>query len=136
MANILLVEDDPAVLMTLSFILETEGHVVRAAANGFEGLRCMKECTPELTVSDIEMPVLDGPSMALEIFYEDHGLEKVPLIILSGFPDISLIARQVGTPYFLSKPFEIDALSRLVEQALRERIPPIPMSEGRPRRTM
>jgi CheY-like chemotaxis protein len=134
MADILIIEDDPAVSMTMALLLESEGHIVRTAANGVEGIRQMKEKHPDLTLSDIEMPVLDGPSMALRLFVEDQGLERIPLVLLSGFPDIGLIAKQIGTPYYLPKPFAIDALSRVINRALAERIAPRPFQAGEKKR--
>ena len=126
MADILIVEDDPAVSMTLALIVEADGHQSRIAPNGAAGLELLRERIPDLTVTDIEMPVRDGPSMALQMFLEDHGLERVPIVLLSGFPDIGDIARDVGTPYYLSKPFDIDRLREIVERALRERVFPVP----------
>jgi len=124
MIEILIVEDDPSVLKTLSMLLELEGYRVRAAANGAEALGLLKERFPVLTISDIEMPVLDGPGMACQMRAENHGLEKIPIVIVSAFPNIEQIAEKMGTPYFISKPFEIDQLLELVERAIREQKSP------------
>jgi DNA-binding NtrC family response regulator len=124
MSEILIVEDDPSVLETISLLLELEGHHVRTALNGAEGLALLRQKFPDVTITDIEMPILDGPGMALRMFLENHGLEKVPIVIVSAFPNIQKTADEVGTPYFISKPFEIDELLSTVSRAIHERISP------------
>ena len=129
MADILIVEDDPSVASILVMLLEMEGHRTRTAANGLEGLQRLQDKSPDLTISDIEMPILDGPSMCNRMLIEDHGLEKIPVILISGFPELDRLAEEVGTPYFTSKPFAIDALLNLVNRALRERASPVPFEQ-------
>jgi DNA-binding NtrC family response regulator len=65
--------------------------------------------------------------MANQMLLEDQGLEIMPLILFSGFPEIDRLAEEIGTPYYISKPFEIDDLLDLVNHALKERNPPIPL---------
>jgi CheY-like chemotaxis protein len=120
MSEILIVEDDPSVLATISLLLELEGHHVRTAINGAEGLALLREKYPDVTITDIEMPILDGPGMALRMLAENHGLEKVPIVIVSAFPNIQKTADAVGTPYYISKPFEIDDLLKIVYRAIQE----------------
>ena len=54
--------------------------------------------------------MLDGPAMVYRLFVEDLGRENIPVILVSGHPNLPRIATAIGTPYFLAKPFEMDRL--------------------------
>jgi DNA-binding response OmpR family regulator len=124
MADLLLVDDDTDIADTLAEFLREEGHSVRVAASGEEGLRMLDQGLPDAVLLDVEMPVLDGPRMAHCMFLRDVGREQVPILFLSGVADLDRIAARVGTPYYLPKPFSLDLLLPLVDRALRERAAP------------
>ncbi len=124
MARLLLVDDDPDVSEILVEFLRAEGHDVRHAKDGEEGLRMLGASTPDVVLLDVEMPVLDGPGMAYRMFLEDVGHERIPIVFLSGVADLHLIAAHIGTSYYLAKPFSLDALVRMLDRVLRERTPP------------
>ncbi|HEX3477475.1 MAG TPA: response regulator [Kofleriaceae bacterium] len=124
MADLLLVDDDPDISEPLVEILQADGHRVRVAENGEVGLRLLAEAIPDLVLLDVEMPVLGGPDMANQMFLEDVGREQVPIVFLSGVPDLHRIADLVGTAYYLQKPFQLDALRKVVARALAERTAP------------
>lgn len=130
MADILLVEDDDDVALLMEAFLEDDGHSVRVAHDGEEGLARLRDKLPDLVLLDVEMPVMGGPGMAAEMIAENAGKERIPLLMISGTVGLSAIAAMVGTPYFLAKPFLPNELMALVGRALRERRPPSP-----PRRT-
>lgn len=131
MADLLIVDDDGDIAETLSEYLRDQGHRVRVAANGEEGLRLLEESLPDVAVVDVEMPVLAGPQMAHSMFLQDLGRERVPLLFLSGVADLDRVAAQVGTPYYLPKPFSLDRLLQLLARALRERAAPTYPEETR-----
>jgi CheY-like chemotaxis protein len=124
MADLLLVDDDPDITEVLSEFLEAQGHRVRVAANGEEGLRLLDERMPDVALLDVEMPVLDGPRMAHRMFLEDVGREQIPILFLSGIADLEQVAARVGTTYYLPKPFSLDNLLKVLDQAVRERVAP------------
>lgn len=126
MARILIVDDDEDVAWAVEMLLRHFGHVVRIACDGETGLRMLQESTPDLVVLDVEMPVMDGPAMAYRMFVHNCGLENIPIVLLSGVNEFEAVARRVGTPYFLPKPFEVADLLQLVDRALNERILPRP----------
>lgn len=128
MAHILIVDDDRELVEALSDVLEAEGHTVCRASDGKEGLTQLVAEHPDVVLCDVEMPVLDGPGMAKRILVHDAGAEKIPLVLLSGVRDIGRLARTLGTPYFLGKPYEVDRLLALLERVLVERTPPNPPS--------
>jgi DNA-binding NtrC family response regulator len=132
MADLLIVDDDIDIGDILAAMMELVGHQVRVARNGEEGLALLMMRKPDLVLLDVEMPVLTGPEMAYRILIHDLGFEKIPLILLSGVLDLPRIAAAVGTPYFLAKPYPMDALLPLIDRALRERLPPTPRAPTRP----
>ena len=124
MASVIIIDDDIDSAEVLGSIVERLGHEVRIAYDGQDGLRLAKEAPPNLALLDVEMPVLDGPGMAYEMFLFDMGLEHVPVVFLSGVPNLQEVAARIGTPYFLSKPYGYKQVVALVERALSERIAP------------
>jgi DNA-binding response OmpR family regulator len=130
MADLLVVDDDPDLAELLAMFLVGAGHDVRIARNGEEGLERVQTRLPDLVLLDVEMPVLDGPSMAYRMLIADMGKEDVPILLLSAVIDLHLVARRVGTPYFLGKPYAFEALLPMVDRALAERTPPRPHRES------
>lgn len=126
MAAILVVEDDPALLEVAVMLLRLNDYIVTGAQNGEAALRHMQANTPDLVITDIEMPILDGPGLIRRMPVQNKALTTVPVILLSGLSELREIARKVGTPYYLSKPYDIDALLRLIKKAMSEKTPPNP----------
>jgi len=124
MADLLLVDDDHDVTEVLAEFLQAEGHLVRVAENGEEGIKLLNERLPDLVLLDVEMPVLNGPAMAYRMFVENLGRERVPILFMSGVPDLHRVAARVGTRYYLTKPFSLDALLKSLDKALHERAAP------------
>ena len=127
MANVLIVDDDFDIAESLADLLQRAGHFVRMAATGEEGLRALRAAhLPDCVLLDVDMPVLSGPEMVHRMLLHDAGEEDVPVVLLSGRPDLPAIAKKIGTPYLLSKPADSQVLLDLLDRALRERTPPIP----------
>jgi CheY-like chemotaxis protein len=126
MAELLVVDDDADIAQLVELFLVGEGHRVRVAYDGEAGLSALRERLPDVVVMDIDMPILDGPGMAYRMLVEDCGKETIPIVIVSGNMNLPQIARRVGTPYTLSKPFGPAELVRLTDRALTERTPPCP----------
>lgn len=126
MASLLLVEDDPDLRELLTDLLQLRGHEVRVASDGIQALREIDVRFPQLVISDLEMPALDGRALIYRMFVEDLGRENVPVILMSANPHLEHIAEAVGTPYAIAKPFGFDALYALVNRALVEALPPRP----------
>ena len=126
MAVVLVVEDDADAAGALADVLDIEGHQVTVAFNGEQGLRLLHERLPDLVLLDIEMPILDGPDMSTRMLLNDAGMEMVPILLISGSPELRRVAAEVGTPYFLGKPHTYEKLMDLVARALHERTAPRP----------
>jgi DNA-binding NtrC family response regulator len=125
-ADLLIVDDDIDSTAALAEIMRAQGHHVRIAYNGEEGLRLAHALIPQIVLLDVEMPILGGPGMAYEMLLHNMGLEKVPVVLLSGVSNLNEVAARVGTPYFLGKPYRAERLVALVSRALSERIAPRP----------
>ena len=121
-ADILLVEDNDEFRAVFAEFLEEAGHNVRVAANGIEGLNLIDDRLPGVVISDVEMPVLDGPTMLSRMFVENMECAKIPFILISGSAELPAIAAAIGTPYFLAKPFSGEALLELLARALDETV--------------
>jgi CheY-like chemotaxis protein len=133
MADVLIVEDDDDIAFLTQEFLELDGHHVRRAPNGEKGLANMSDgALPDLVVTDVEMPILTGPGMAARMLAEDCGRERIPIVIISGASDLIAIARRVGTPYYLAKPFEPSDMLAVVARALSEGCFPQPQPQPQP----
>ncbi len=124
MADVLIVDDDLDTAELLGELLQLAGHTTRVANDGTKGMALLHARTPDVVVLDVEMPMLTGPEMALQMFFQDRGLEDVPIVLCSGALDLEELAERVGTKYFIAKPYDAAALLTLIELAHAERIPP------------
>jgi CheY-like chemotaxis protein len=111
-------------------ILASTGYVVETAANGADGLLALDaDGLPDCIVLDVDMPALTGPEMAGAMVRHDHGQEKIPILLVSGRPDLAQIADRVGTPYFLTKGepgyprLLLGMLAKILEEKPRSRRP-------------
>ncbi len=113
--EILIVEDSPTQLEQLRFILEQNGYSVRIAREGVSALHKIRERKPEMVISDIVMPELDGYSLC-KIIKEDNELKDIPVMLLTNLSDPQDVIKglQAGADNFLTKPYnEHFLLSRI-----------------------
>ena len=83
-ATILVVEDDPAMLIAFQEVLEGAGYEVVVAANGKDALSWLQSQTPDLILSDISMPVMDGFKATAEIRKKEASTgEHIPIIAMT-----------------------------------------------------
>ncbi len=125
MADILLIDDDDAVRQVLRRLLEREGHGVRDAADGAAGLRLLDERRPDVVLTDVYMPEMDGIELLVAIQEAEPGL---PVIVVSGggFASADFVledAAQLGADAILSKPFERSVVLDTIRRVLEERRP-------------
>ena len=118
MPTILVVDDEPAIADMLQDPLEDEGYHVVTAGNGQEGLACLPEVRPQLVLSDVMMPGLDGRAFCRAL-QADPTYRSIPVVLMSAAaaPD----ARD-GCTYaaFVRKPFSLDTLVGTIATVLRE----------------
>ena len=113
--RILVVDDDPATRLLYSLNLELEGLFVLEAADGKSGLARAREELPDLVLTDLMMPGLDGFELA-EALQAHARTRRIPFIFLSGEVTAGLEARghELGALAFLKKPVDVQALASLV----------------------
>lgn len=121
-AHILLVEDDPGISLALTEILEFVGYRVTSTGNGQEALAALATIHPDLIISDIVMPGMDGYQL-LEAVRERPDWLDIPFIFLSGRDQKIEVrhGKQLGADDYLTKPFEKDDLLVAIESKLRRR---------------
>lgn len=125
MAHLLLVDDDGDIVEALAELLRVEGHEVRTACNGEQGLQALHAAPlPDVVVLDVDMPVMSGPGMAHQMLLHDAGEEKIPVMLVSGRADLPQIAARMGTPYFVAKGSTFEKFLYMLDRALRERLAP------------
>lgn len=118
-ASILVVEDDLAMRDGVREVLETAGYQVSVARNGQEALAILNDTNPELIVSDIMMPEMDGWAF-YERVREDEKWLQVPFIFLTarGEREDIIRGKAMGVDDYLTKPFHPDELLVTVEAKL------------------
>uniref|UniRef100_UPI0040699301 De novo protein M1X0B n=1 Tax=synthetic construct TaxID=32630 RepID=UPI0040699301 len=119
MAKILIVEDEPVVREAIKRILEREGYeVVGEAENGEEALKKLKEEKPDLILTDINMPGMDGIEVLKKI--REEGLKNTPVIMLTAYGEKEDIveAFKAGADGFITKPFDPEVLKEKIKKVL------------------
>ncbi len=122
-AQLLLVDDEPGLREAVKDYLEESGFKVQVASNAREGWELMQQNTPELVISDIMMPQVDGYQF-LKQLREDPRFASLPVIFLTakGMTSDRIQGYQAGVDGYLPKPFDPDELVAIIENLLTRRI--------------
>ena len=126
-ARILVVDDEPQLTRVLRTGLKSRGYDVRAAADGIAGFEAFNDWHPDLVITDLAMPNVDG----LELTRRLRAISTVPIIVLSakGEEKTKVEALDLGADDYVTKPFGIDELLARVRASLRRAKAP-PASEA------
>jgi DNA-binding NarL/FixJ family response regulator len=118
--RLLVVDDDPHLLRALSMCLRVAGHEVKTARNGSEALVSLAEFAPDLIISDIRMPGMDGHRLVRQV-RESPRTSLIPVIFLTAKDDMAdrVAGFAAGIDYYLTKPFETEELLAIVSNILR-----------------
>ncbi|HVY44350.1 MAG TPA: sigma-54 dependent transcriptional regulator [Minicystis sp.] len=118
--RVLVVDDEPSARSGLEKLLKQEGFVVDAAADGVEALAVAADRPPDVVVTDLKMPNLDGVGLMQKLHEQDGAL---PVIVVTAFGDVSnaVAAMRAGADDYLTKPVDFDALVVAVERAVERR---------------
>ena len=117
--TILVVEDNNDVRRMLKLLLESEHFRVIEAANGVEALNVVNTDHPDLILTDLELPKVDGFEIIRRVRKID-GFQNTPIIVLTAHSEQSVYeaAFRAGSDYFLTKPIDFDELTWLLEDLL------------------
>ena len=119
--RVLVVDDDANIRKLIIAALKRYGYEFSEAANGKEALQLMQSESPDVVVLDLMMPVASGWDV-LQARMGDVALSRIPVIIISANRDPELsTAVDKGICAFLPKPFDIGALSALVQSCLPDK---------------
>jgi CheY-like chemotaxis protein len=117
MTRILVVDDDPGIRSVVGDALRQDGYQVDAVGNGRQALAAFGKHRPDALVLDLEMPVMDGPTL-VRTLRERTKWGAVPLVVVSGTAGAVNAGPQLGARACLSKPFELSELLRSVERVV------------------
>lgn len=115
--TILVVDDDPHILLALRLALQSRGYVVRAVPNGPSALAAAQDARPDAVVVDLAMPRMDG----VEVIERLRTWTRIPIIVLSAHTDEAnkVRALDAGADDFIDKPFGNEELLARIRSALR-----------------
>ncbi len=118
-ARVLVVDDEPSARSGLEKLLRQDGYDVDAAADGQIALGIATERPPDVVVTDLKMPRMDGIELVKKLHEQDKYL---PVIVVTAFGDVSsaVNAMRAGAYHFLTKPVDFDALSMTIERAISD----------------
>lgn len=117
--RLLLVDDQPLVLSALARFLEQKGYEVHTAANGQEGIDCANRMHPDLVITDIKMPVMDGWTL-VKTLRSSGKFTLLPVIILADADDSEnrMEGFRLGADDFVSKGTIVEELEVRIARAL------------------
>jgi two-component system, OmpR family, KDP operon response regulator KdpE len=115
--NILVVDDERQITRVLKTALSSRGYGIRTAADGDEALHILNDWFPDVVITDLHMPNIDG----LELCKLIRAKSQVPIIVLSvkGEEQVKVEALDAGADDYVTKPFSMDELLARIRAALR-----------------
>ena len=116
-AKILIVDDEPQITRVLRTALSTQGYSLKIAANGVEGMEAVHAWKPDLVITDVSMPQMNGVELCREI----RAVSQIPIIVLSVRNQdlVKVEALDAGADDYVTKPFSIQELQARVRAQLR-----------------
>ena len=119
MPGILVIEDDATLRGVLRMHLSAIGYKVRVSADATEAIQMILAELPDLILSDLGMPYLDGLEL-LKALKGDELTKKVPVVLLTGRNDDETYIRatQLGAAGYVTKPVKLDELLAAIKRAL------------------
>jgi two-component system nitrogen regulation response regulator NtrX len=118
--SLLIVDDEPSILQSLSGLLSDEGFEVTTAANGYEALKIIDAESPDLVLLDIWMPGIDGIETLKEIKKENPNIQVI-IITGHGTIETAVKATKLGAFDLIEKPLSIDKIIVAINNALNFR---------------
>jgi two-component system KDP operon response regulator KdpE len=115
--RILIVDDEPQITRVLRRSLTTHGYNVHVASDGESAIQTFSDWSPDLVVTDLSMPNMDG----LELCRNLRAISQLPIIVLSvrGEERMKVQALDAGADDYVTKPFGMDELLARIRAALR-----------------
>jgi len=110
-SRILLVDDEPDIVETVAFMLQTRNYSVSIASGGLEAIEKAKTEKPDLILLDIMMPDMDGYDVCMKL-KTDKSTKDIPIVMLTakGENEAVLKAHSIGADDYVVKPFSLPTL--------------------------
>jgi DNA-binding response OmpR family regulator len=118
--RILIVDDEPDILLMLRLTLEAEGFETALAADGETALQRLRQGRFDLMLLDVMMPVLDGWGVLERLPEVDHAPPVIVVSAKTAAPDIAR-AKALGAADYVTKPFAFPDLKRLIDAVTADR---------------
>lgn len=115
--KILIIEDDEGIIDVLSTVLESENYNVLVSKTTDGVIKKIKEELPNIILLDLWVPGKEGKDLAKKI-RDSLPLLKIPILVVSASHDIEKVAKALGADSYISKPFDIDVLLKMVKRYL------------------
>ena len=117
--QLLVVDDDPSLLLAVSETLRAEGYEVVTARRGSEAMVRVAESLPDLIISDIRMPGMDGYALARNL-RSSPRTRLIPIVFLTAKDDLAdrITGFRTGVDAYITKPFESEELIAIVKNIL------------------
>ena len=132
MASILIVDDEPGIREVLVALLDSQGHQVLEAADGAEALRTARASRPDLVLTDVIMPTMDGYELVRQLRM-DPDVAHTPVVFHTAFyhhQEALALARACGVAHLLAKPAPLSNILQTVDAALAGKVPAPPPPPG------
>jgi len=122
MALIVVMEDDAATRTLVASVLRKDGHDVLSADNGLSGLELVRQNKPDLVISDVQMPLMDGFAM-LQALRADPAILRTPVVLLTSLQERvhMRIGMTSGADDYITKPFRPGELREAAAAQLNKR---------------
>jgi DNA-binding NtrC family response regulator len=117
LGTVLVVDDEPRQLDILKTILSREGYEVETCSTAEEALHCMRSSTPQVLLTDLKMPGMDGIALLDEALREAPGCSAV-VMTAHGSVDTAVEAMKKGAFDYITKPLDRDRLLLVLERAM------------------
>ena len=130
--RILIVDDEPQITRVLRTTLSTQGYDIRVASDGEMALEIVKDFTPDLVITDLAMPNMNG----IELCRNLRRMSEVPILVLSvrGEERNKVEALDSGADDYITKPFGTGELLARIRAVLRRARPRRTKNQNRSRR--
>lgn len=119
MATLLIIDDEKNMRWLLERTFKSLGHQVITAADGREGLDAVRAGRPDLVLTDLKMPGLDGMAVLQQI---KELQPELPVIVITAYGSVetAIAAMKLGAVDYITKPFDVEEMKILVEKALAQ----------------
>ncbi|MFI5252092.1 MAG: PleD family two-component system response regulator [Bacteroidota bacterium] len=118
--TIFLIDDEPAWLSALSEALEQQNFKVISSENGEDALAKLKKMKPDLILSDVRMPVMNGFDL-FERIRSEPKLKNIPYIFMSSIDDYDAkrVAKELGADDYVTKPYSTEDVKNIMSNLMK-----------------